>query len=484
VVRGSQGAERGFDTRAAVRSPAPGWLAGACLIATFSTTPVVAQQFDYDALGDEAIALLRDYVRVNTVNPPGNESRGVEFFARLLTAENIHFEVAESAPGRGNIWARIEGGDEPALILLHHMDVVPADEAHWTTDPLGAEIRDGFMYGRGTQDTKTLGIEHFLTFVALHRAGVRLNRDVIFMATADEEAGGFFGVGWLVEHRPHLFDGVGMLLNEGGDAVREAGGPVFEVEVTQKVPYWFELTAVDRPGHGSRPYPTSAVTRLIAALDRLHEHTWTPRVVPAVDTYFKGLAPRAGDYWGPRLADMAATIEHPDELARLQEEHPSLAALTRTTCSITMLEGSDKINVVPPQASAQLDCRLLPDQDPTAFLRELTGALGDDAISIRRILGFTPAISTTDTDLFRAIQRAIQRHYPGAPVIPAVSTGFTDSHFTRDLGIVSYGFNPAIEPAGDGVRTHGNDERVLVEQVKLGTRIMLELVADVTGVRR
>ena len=186
------------------------------------TAEHVSAQVDLEALQDEAVGWLQEYIRINTINPPGNEIRGAEFFARLFEAEGIEYEIAESAPGRGNIWARLEGGDRPGIVLLHHIDVVPADERYWDNDPLSGELRDGYIYGRGALDTKTSGILHLATFMALHRSGIPLNRDVVFMATADEEAGGFFGAGWLVENRSELFNNVGFLLNEGG------GGSVVE----------------------------------------------------------------------------------------------------------------------------------------------------------------------------------------------------------------------------------------------------------------
>tara|TARA_R110002110_G_scaffold147129_2_gene337508 strand:- start:213815 stop:214375 length:561 start_codon:yes stop_codon:yes gene_type:complete len=175
---------------------------------------------------DIALERLMEYVGINTVNPPGNEIRGAEFFAEIFEEEGIPYEMVESAPGRGNIWARLEGGDEPALVLLHHMDVVPASEEFWDTDPLEAVIRDGMLFGRGVFDTKSLGIAHLEAFLNLYREQVPLNRDVIFMATADEEAGGFFGAGWLIENRPEIFENVGFLLNEGSGSSTMPNGEI------------------------------------------------------------------------------------------------------------------------------------------------------------------------------------------------------------------------------------------------------------------
>ncbi len=447
-------------------------------------TAVATQGIDVEALEAEAVQRLQEYLRVNTINPPGNESRAVDFFATLLAAEGVEFETAESAPGRGNIWARLEGeGDEPALMLLHHSDVVPADERFWDTDPLSGELRDGHVYGRGALDTKTGGILHLQAFLALHRAAVPLNRDVIFMATADEEAGGFFGAGWLVENRPEVFEGVGLLLNEGGGGSLADGQVRFSVEVTQKVPLWLKLVARGNPGHGSSPQVETAVTRLVGALARIRTQPFEPRIVPAVDTYFKGLAETADEPWRTRYANMTRTVLDPHQLLELQEMDPRLHTLTRNTCSITMLEGSGKINVVPPEATAQLDCRLLPDQDPDAFLAELRTIIDDPDIEIEKIMGFSPAVSTTDTDLYRTIEAVAARHFPGAPVLPMVQGGFTDSHFFRDLGIVSYGFFPTVTPREDAGGVHGNNERVSVESVERGTRMMLEIVRGVAEAR-
>ena len=191
-------------------------------------------------LEDEAVSWLQQYIQIDTINPPGNETRAVDFLAEIFEAEGIEYETAESAPGRGNIWARLEGGDEPGLILLQHSDVVPANEEFWTIPVLSGAIRDGFILGRGARDMKGLGTLQLATFLALHRSGVALNRDVVFLATADEEAGGFYGVGWLIENRPEIFEDIGILLNEGGGTSRVGQQTVFSVEVTQKVPVWLQ----------------------------------------------------------------------------------------------------------------------------------------------------------------------------------------------------------------------------------------------------
>jgi len=433
-------------------------------------------------LDQRSVDLLQAYVRLNTVNPPGNEIVAAQFIAGLFNEAGITYEMAESAPGRANIWAKIEGGDAPGLLLLHHMDVVPANEEFWTVDPLGGEIRDGYLYGRGVVDDKNSGISHLLTFLEIHRRNEPLNRDLIFMATADEEAGGFFGAGWLIQNRPELFEGVGMVINEGGSGVASTKEGVerlvFNVEVTQKVPLWLKLEATDVPGHGSMPRPTSSVTRLIQALSNIKNHAFAPEIGPAVDAYFKAIAQDYDEPLKSMLADIKEASADEANLQALQDANPLLHALTRNTCSITMLEGSNKINVVPPVASAQLDCRLIPEQDPEAFLRELVALIDDDAISIERIMGFSPAVSSTDTRLFRVIESLTEEYFPGARVVPAVVSGFTDSHFFRDIDITAYGYKPIILPIEEFTRIHGNDERLSLDNIKLGTRMMLNVVSE------
>jgi len=436
---------------------------------------------DIAKLQDEAVTRIEQYIRINTTNPPGNEDQAVRFFAQIFEAEGIPYHTASSAPGRGNIWARLKGGPKPALVLLSHMDVVPADPKYWHADPFAATVKNGVIWGRGTLDTKTLGIVELEAFLALHRSKIPLDRDVIFMATADEEAGAAFGAGWMMQHHPESFAGAGFVLNEGGGGDVDQGREQFGIEVTQKVPYWLKLTATGTPRHGSDPQVASAVNRLIRSLYRLQTYEFAPRVVPAVDRYFKGLSATASPEWRDAFADMEKTVQDPDKLLRLQTEDAGLAALTRNTCSITMLKASDKINVIPPEADAQLDCRLLPDQDVSEFKQELRAALNDPNIKIDELLSFKPAVSSTDTPLYRAIVDVTHRYYPQAAILPAVATGFTDSHFFRDRGIAAYGYAPFLIPHADESGIHGNDERISIQNVRMGTRMMFDIVREMVA---
>ena len=410
---------------------------------------------------DEAVRWVQDLIRIDTINPPGNEFRAVNFYAEIFESEGIEYETAESAEGRGNIWARLEGGNEPGLILLQHLDVVPAEEEFWTIDPLSGDIRDGYILGRGARDMKGLGVIQLASFLSLHRSGAELNRDIIFLATADEEAGGFYGVDWLIKNRPEIFEGAGILLNEGGGGSRnEEGDVVFGIEVTQKVPVWLRLNAIDTPGHGSSPRTTSSVTRIVQALNILLENPFPPRIIGPVAEYFSELSIDMDEEWGPAYADINTAIRDPAFVQKLHSSRPGHNSLIRDTCSMTRLSGSTKINVIPPEAWAELDCRILPDKPSEQFIEELKNMIGDTGVTIETIMAFTPAISETNTRLFAAIESVTQELHPGSRVLPSVSTGFTDSHFTRDLGIVSYGFNPLITDSGEHTGVHGNDEQV------------------------
>jgi len=448
------------------------------VFALFTIPALLAQPAWAQPIEDEAQGWLQGFIRVDTVNPPGNESRAVDYLSAILDKEGIEWQSAESAPGRGNLWARLKGGGKPALILLQHTDVVPADPKYWTTDPLSGEIRDGYMWGRGALDMKGTGISELAAFISLHRAGLPLNRDVVLIATADEEAGGAYGAGWLVKHHPELFAGAGLLLNEGGGGMESDGRVSFNVEVTQKVPVWLRLTAVDKPSHGSAPHATSSVTRIVEAMNRLREHSFPPRIIPAVASMFAGLA-KSGGEWAAAYSDIASAVRQPGFEEKLQAHSPHLHALTRDTCSLTRMHGSNKINVVPPEAWAEIDCRILPDRPAEAFVKEIRDLLQGTGVEVKVLMAFTPAVSPTDTVLYRAIEHMVAEKYPAAHVVPAVSGGFTDSHFTRDLGIASYGFDPKVTAEAEYSRIHGNDERVSIAAFRQGVSDLRAIIDEV-----
>jgi len=449
-------------------------------LSILSSVNVAYARNDITHFADQGVKRLSAYLQIDTVNPPGNESRGVKFLSEILDAAGIAYFSAESAPGRGNLWAKLPAtvaDKAPGLVLLHHIDVVPANRDYWSFDPLSGEIKDGFVYGRGAIDTKGLGIAQLQAFLALAQNGAPRNRDVWLIATADEEAGGFFGAGWLIEQHPELFKDVGYVLNEGG------GGRVFGdttavmVEVTQKIPLWLRLTAKGRPGHGSAPLVETSVTRMVRGLKRIIETEFPVHVLPAVADMFEGIAPFQSADDQQYFANLGNTPLTKEYLLALKMKNPGYHALLRNTCSVTRMEGSAKINVIPAEVHAELDCRLLPDQNPEEFLQTLSTIINDEQVSIEKIMGFSPAISKTDTPLYKSIQH-ISRVEFGAEVVPTVSGGFTDSHFFRDMGITSYGYSPFAFTTAEFSGVHGNDERVSVQNVVRGVRVYYRLLEN------
>ena len=447
------------------------------LLIAFSFESILASKAQ--TLDDEAVSWLQEYLQVDTVNPPGNESRAVDFYAKIFKKEGIEFNSAESAPGRGNIWARIKGGNKPALILLQHTDVVPANMNFWTRPAFSGEIHEGYIWGRGALDMKGTGISQLAVFLSLHRSGLALNRDVVFLATADEEAGGAYGAGWMVDNHPEVFEGAGLLINEGGSGYQANGKIIFGVEVTQKVPVWLRLTAVDTPGHGSSPRPTSSVTRIVEALNLVKENPFKARIIPEVERIFKSHSKSMDGELADKFFNIKESIKQEGFLEELQEYSASRHALTRDTCSMTRMGGSSKINVIPPEAWAEIDCRILPDRPAEEFIETFNELVKDTGVKVEVIMAFTSAISPTDSDLFKAIEEVTADLYPNSTVVPSVSTGFTDSHFTRDLGIASYGFNPLIAKGDEFSGVHGNDEKVNEQAFRQGILDLNQIISRV-----
>ena len=369
-------------------------------------------------------------------------------------------DSAESAPGRGNIWARLKGGDKPALILLHHSDVVPADIEYWDFDPLSGEIEDGFIQGRGALDMKGTGISHLANFLRIHRSNKQLNRDIIFIAAADEESGGAFGMGWLVENRPEIFQGAALLLNEGGSGFRSNNKVGFSIEITQKIPVWLRLTSTDKPGHGSSPRTTSSVSRIVDALNIIWNSPFEPRIIPEVDRVFADRSIGLDEPFQSRYRNIKDSIKDSDFMKELQEFSPSSHALTRNTCSLTRMEGSNKINVIPPRAWAEIDCRILPDNTPEDFIAQIENLIKDTGVEVEPLMLGFPGSSPTNSELYLAIEDFISTKYPDSKLSPSVSTGFTDSRFSRGIGIASYGFNTYIYEGNESSGIHGNNERI------------------------
>lgn len=452
-------------------------LVGITVLASSSTQ--AQSSVNWDSLQKEAVELFVQYLKIDTTNPPGNETRAANFFAELCKREGIEHQIFEPFPGRGTLWARLKGnGSQRPIILLNHTDVVPHSPEFWSVSAFSGQIKDGFIYGRGAQDMKSVGLAQFMIMVALKRAKVPLKRDIIFLATADEEAGGLLGAGWFAKHHPELLGKAEFLFNEGGSNMVDQNGKVLAVGVgpSEKTPAWLRLTATGEPGHGSVPRPNSAVNRLLRALNRLLDYSPSVQLTPVVEQSFKALAPLLPPDLAAKYSNLREAIKDP-AFARILESDPGAKALTRNTISVTMLSGSNKVNVIPPVATAEIDTRLVPGEKLDRWIAELREVIKDDSIKIETVLAFEANASPTDSDLVKAVADVVQRRYPGAIISHPVLAGFTDSHYFRVLGVHSYGFSPFVAPGRElGGGFHGNDERIGQKAFADGVKFFYDVI--------
>ena len=433
---------------------------------------------DWPPYQDETVKLMREYLRIDTSNPPGNELAAAEFFHRLFDQAGIPNTIYPYAAGRADIYAVIKGdGTLRPLVLLNHMDVVQADPRSWRLPPFSAEILEGEIYGRGAQDMKDEGLLQAMVMLIAAREHLPVKRDLIFLATSDEEVNGT-GSAWMVENHPGLVRDAEFLITEGGsNLVTRDRGTIYGVGVAEKAPFWLRLTASGRGGHGSIPIPDSAPDRLVTALARVVD--WQPpiRLLPSVEQYFGAVArlepePRASQFRNMRMA-----LQDP-AFARSMSRDENYNYLLRDTVSLTVLHGSPQTNVIPDTAYAELDVRLLPGEDPQVFLAQLRTVLADDSIRFEPADRFKPPnSSSTDTSLYRLIEQVVHEHNPQAIVAPALGSGYTESQVYRQLGITCYGFNPLeVTPEVESTQ-HAANERVSVEQLRRGVKMLYEVVA-------
>jgi len=440
---------------------------------------LAAQTPDQDAVG-RAAELLSDYIRIDT-SVPENQGRAAAFLAGVLEAEGIPVTVWEPAPGRANLMARFEGtGSGGAVVLLHHMDVVPATSA-WSVPPFEGLIRDDAVWGRGAQDMKGVAVAQLMALFRLQRQGLRPVRDIVVLATADEETGSPWGLPWVLEHHAAELGEVAYVLTEGGGAPLGPDDRVmyWAVGVAEKTPLWLELVATGTAGHGSIPVEDGATNRLVKALDRIRRWQAPPRLVPAVRRYFETIAHRAPLSIRPYLLDIDGTVGNAPALQRFTRD-PFMNALVRSTVSITVLEGAPATNVLPATARAELDVRLLPGEEPDMFLDMVRAVVDDDSVQLRRLAPPRPALaSPVDTWLFRAIQRTVDRVDPGGVAAPLLIPGFTDCHHFRARGVTCYGLEPF--PLRDEIRRgiHGVDEHLPIAALVAGVRFYEMVLREV-----
>ena len=439
-----------------------------------------------ETLGDHAARILTQAIRLESVNPPGDERPIAEYFVRLLREGGLEAALVETPPGdsqvgRAAAWGRLPGtGERRPLVLLSHLDVVPADADAWQVDPFAGIRRGDRVIGRGALDAKGIAVVHLMAISELARRGTTLKRDLLFLSTPDEETGGIDGAGHLVRERADLLLDAEYVLTEGG-GVRtgaQGGPPVWGVAIIEKGPCWMRMIAHGTPGHSSAPPRDAAVPRLIAALDRVRRLDHPIRVVPEVQRMFAALAPIALPQDAHGYTDLATSlVADPAFRSRFMAERAN-AALVRNTLSITVLDGATSTNVLPREASAHLDGRLLPFERCDAFVDRVRQATADSRITVETLLSFRTRSSSIDTPLYRAIRNVAFASDPGAIVVPGMLAGFTDAHFFRDLGITAYGFVPRWHRGGEVRGIHGPDEHISLENLDRGVTTLVAILEE------
>jgi acetylornithine deacetylase/succinyl-diaminopimelate desuccinylase-like protein len=435
---------------------------------------------DYAKLTEEATDLLAHEIRINTTNPPGDELHAARLLKGKFLADGIPATVWEPRPGRGIVAARLHGTGRhnPAVVLLSHLDVVPANPREWEVPPFSGEVKDGAIWGRGAIDDKGPGVIELMAMLAIKRAGLLLNRDIIFIATGDEEEGGRNGAGWMVENEADVFADAGSLINEGGGIMtRPNGRRYYAVSITEKTPLWIRLTASGTAGHAAAPPDQTAVTGLVQALDRVIGWRSQIHLIDPVRDYFKAIGELDGG--PPELLDLGQSLRNNPGFAKQFLATPRNNALVRDTFTPTVLAGSAKTNVIPATATAELDGRILPGADPQTVLRSLRKTIADDSIKTDVILNFPAASSPRNSALMTAIGKLAADDQ--AAVVPMLIAGFTDSHYFRQKGLIAYGFIPIELSPAEEKGVHGDNERLPVKELGNGIKRMVKLLETIGG---
>ena len=449
--------------------------------------PMAAAEPDWPRVKEEALETLVELVRLDTSQPDGNEVLATQLLEAKLDREGLISEVFESKPGRASIVARVRGnGSKRPLLLLGHLDVVAVERHEWSFEPFEGAIRDGILYARGASDDKGVVAASFHVLIELHRHKVPLDRDVIFLGVADEEAGGTLGITYLLDRHRDKIDAQ-YAINEGGKGVFDRSGKYvrFEVQTAEKTPRRINLLASGTSGHGSIPLKDNPIGVLARAVARLFDHEMPPRLNETTREYFKRLAvvsePEKAEVFRAILSDDPS----PEAYERLRELSPVYHSMVRTSISPTILRGGYLRNVIPSEAQATVDIRALPDEDPERLFSLLKAVMAEPAVDLQPHPQTRPSHSPSplSSEGFKGFEAVIARMYPGIPVFPTMSTGATDSAQLRDAGIHSYGFGPARPEWDLASGIHGKDEYLHVAAFEDYVEILWNVVLEIAGSR-
>lgn len=446
---------------------------------------------DWSIVRDELVERLRQLVRIDTTNPPGRELVAAQWLAEEIAAAGLEPRVLESAPGRGSVVTRLVGtGAEPPLLLMSHLDVVPVEEGSWSHPPFGAEVHDGYIWGRGTLDTKNLTAQHLTVLLLCRRladAGTALPRDLILMATADEEVGGELGASWLVDHHADLIRAEYALNEGGGSAFMLGGREYMTVQTAEKGLARFTLRARGPVGHASVPRDDNAVVRLAEAVAALGRARLPVHLTLTMREWLTVIAETQPS---TVARTVQALLEDParfDELAAAlpldDERRRTLSAALRNTATPTLLAAGTKVNVLPGEATARVDGRILPGQTQATFRTELAAHL-PDGVELQFDDDAPPLEAEIRSPLYDAICEALRAHAPEVTPLPLLMTGATDAKAIVRLGTRVYGFGPMRhEAAVDGLPlVHGHDERISIDNLLFGAKVLYDVVLRFCGV--
>src|SRR5580704_5832802 len=450
----------------------------------FSQQPPAASSAVTETSRTEAVRFLTDLVKIDTSNPPGNERRAADYIKAVLDKEGIAAEIFESAPGRGNLVARLKGnGSKRPLLLMGHLDVVGVERDKWTVDPFAALTKDGYLWGRGSRDDKAMDAANLEVFLELHRRKIPLDRDVILLAEAGEEGTTQYGIDFMVAQHWDKIESE-YALNEGGE-LHESNGKVdyAGVGTTEKAPRQMTIVARGSSGHASMPRLDNPIEHVGAAVGKLL--AWQPpvRLNETTREYFSRLAKISS----PDDAYLYTHLEDPSVQQKLAAEKISQNSMLRTSIVPTIIKGGFRVNVIPADAEATLDVRALPDENVDELMATLKKVINDPEVEIVRSdkTNDRPvgAPSSIHSDMFQALERAQAKLFPGGVTLPEMGTGATDSTQQRAKGVQAYGIG-APTSDDDALRVHGNDERIRLEGEGKFAEYLYNAVVDVAASKK
>lgn len=450
-----------------------------------ATAPTVPSPYitTPETLGTEAVSLLQSLIRIDTMNPPGNERLVADALARIFEAEGIPYEIVDSAPGRASIVARIASSNPTGrpVLLMGHVDVVTIERDKWERDPFGGDLVDGYVWGRGALDMKGQVAAELAAFLAIKRSGVALTRDLIFAAFADEEAGGEFGAAYVWEHRRDLIDAEFAINEGGGRVITVEGKPFFTCQAGEKGGSALRVTATGSPGHASTPLPVTAMGRMGRALTAITERRGETVITAPVRMLLEGVAESdVSDGLKATIRDLLnaeqPTVEQVEALGWTGAQGRTLLAITRNTSSPTIIHGGHRQNVIPSEIELTVDGRLLPGADPEQFRQEIQDLVGE-GVTVELTSRGSGIAADPASPFFDAITATMDELLAGVPVLPTLTAGITDARLVP--GIKVYGFFPKIPSERAeiyGPLVHGHNERVHVDDIAFGAQFLHDVI--------